>query len=59
MTRPAKINHVSAKKSPIFLSLLYHILQTVYINTIKSLSPLQNLMGFVLKFTEVGYHIQS
>ena len=47
------------KKSLIFLSLLYHNLRTVYTNTIKSLSLLQNLMGFLLKVTEMGYHIQS
>ena len=28
-------------------------------NKIKSLSLLQNLMGFLLKFMEMGYHIQS
>ena len=59
VTGPAKINHVSAKKSPIFPYLLYHNLRTVCTNTIKSLSLLQNLMGFLLKFTEMGYHVQS
>ena len=59
VTGPAKINHVSAKNCRFFLSLLYHNLQTVYTNTVKSLSLLQNLIGFILKFTEMGYHIQS
>ena len=59
VSRPAKINHVSAKKLPIFPSLLYHNLQTVYTNAIKSLSLLQNLMGYLLRFTVMGYHIQS
>ena len=59
VTGPAKINHVSTKKSPIFSSLLYHNLQIIYSNKIKSLSLLQNLLGFLLKFRELGYHIQS
>ena len=41
------------KKSPIFSSLLYHNLQTANTNNTKSLSLLQNLVGFLLKFTEV------
>ena len=59
VTRSAKINHVSTKKLPIFLFLLYHNLQTTCTNKTKSLALLQNLMGFLLKFTETGYHIQS
>ena len=59
VTGPAKTNHVSAKKSPIFLYLLYHNLQTIYTNAPKSLSLLQNLMGFLLKFTEIDYQIQK
>ena len=57
---PAKIYRVSAKKSLICVSsLLYHNLLTVHTNKTKSLSQLQNLMGFFLKFTEMKYHIQS
>ena len=37
----------------------YHNLRTIYTNKLKSLLLLQNLMGFLLKFTEVEYHIQS
>ena len=55
VTRPAKINHVSAKKSPIFSFLLYHNLRTIYSNKTKSVSLMQNLMGFLPKFTELGY----
>ena len=57
MTRPAKINHLSAKTSPIFAFLLYHNLITVYSTTTKPSSLLQNLMGFLLQFTEMGYFI--
>ena len=47
VTRPAKINHVAkCKKSPIFPSFHYHNLWTIHTNKIKSLSLLQNLMGF-------------
>ena len=55
MTGPTKINHVSIN----FLSLLYYNLGNIYTNKIKSTSLLQNLMGFLLKFTEMGYHFQS
>ena len=47
------------KKLPIFLSLLYHNLQIIYTNKTKSLSLLQNLMGFPLKLMETGYRIQN
>ena len=57
VTGPVKINHVSAKKLPIVLSLQYHNLQTNCTNTIKPLSLLQNLMGFLLKLTEMEYYI--
>ena len=33
--------------------------KTIYTSKIKSLSLLQNLMGCLLKFMEMGYHIQS
>ena len=62
VTGPAKINNVSTKnhkKSLIFLSLLYHNLRIIYTNRAKSLSLLQNLMGFLLKLTETGYRIQN
>ena len=38
-----------SKKLPIISSLLYHNLRNIHTNTIKSLSVLQNLMGFFLK----------
>ena len=59
VTGPAKINHVSAKDRRFFPSLLYHNVRTVYTNAIKSLSLLLKLMGYLLKFTEMGYHIQN
>ena len=42
-----------------FPCLLYHNLQSIYTNEIKPLSLLQNLMGFLLEFTERAYHIQN
>ena len=56
VTGPVKINYVSAEKSP---SLLYHNLRATCTNKINSLWLLQNLMGFLLKFTEMAYHIQN
>ena len=56
---PMKINHVSTKKLLTFSSLHYHNLWTICTNKIKFLPLLQNLMGFLLNFTEMGYHIQS
>ena len=47
MTGPTKINQVSANNCQFWSSLLYHNLQTIYISTIKSLSLLQNVMGFL------------
>ena len=47
------------RKSQIFQFLLNHNLQTICTNIIKPLSLLQNLMGFLLKFTEMAYHIQN
>ena len=58
VTGPVIINHVSAKIAN-FLSLLYYNLATINTNKIKSLALLQNLMGFLLKVTEMEYHIQS
>ena len=46
------------KKSLIFSSLYHHNLQTIYTNTIKPLPLLHNLMGFLMKLMEMGYHIQ-
>ena len=40
------------KKLPIFPFLLYHNLQNIYTNKTKSLSLLQNLIAFLLKFTK-------
>ena len=47
------------EKLPIFFILLYHNLHTISTSKIKSLSLLQNLMGFLLKFAEMGYLIHS
>ena len=47
------------KNRRLFSSLLYHNLQTIYDNKKKSLSPLQNFMGFPLNFTETEYLNQS
>ena len=57
--RACKNQPCEHKKLPIFSYLHYHNLKTIYTNMIKSLSLLQNLMGFLLKFTEMEYHIQS
>ena len=46
------------KKIANFSSLQYHNLRNNCTNIIKPLSLLQNLMGFLLKFTEMEYHIQ-
>ena len=42
-----------------FPSLLYHNVRTICTNNLKSLSLLLNLMGFLLKFTEMKCHIQN
>ena len=42
-----------------FLSLIDHNLRTVNINDTKFLPLLQNLMGFLRKFTEMGYCMQN
>ena len=54
VTRPAKINHMSAKNVHGYL--LYHNL-IIYTNAIKSLPVLQSLMSFLLQFTEMGYYV--
>ena len=59
VTGPSIINYVSAKKSLTFLFLFYHNLQTIYIDKLKSLPPLQNLMGVLPKFMKMRYLIQS
>ena len=57
VTGPAKIiYHMSTEKLPV---LLYHNVRTICTNNLKSLLLLQNLMGFLLKFTEMAYHIQN
>ena len=45
------------KKSPILSFLLYHNFITIYTTTTKSSSLLQNLMGFLLQLTELGYYV--
>ena len=52
-----KIDHLSAKSHWFLLYLLYHNLITIDTTTIKSWSQLQNLMGFLLQFTEMRYFI--
>ena len=49
---------LSVQKIAMFF-LLYHHLLTIYINATKSLPLLQNLMGFLLQFTETEYCIQN
>ena len=56
VTGPAKIDHLSAKIAD-FCRLLYHNLITIYIIAIKSLLPLQTLLGFLLKLMEIKYCI--
>ena len=51
-------NYVSAKITD-FLSWLYHNLGTIYINNTNCLTLLQNLVGYLLKFTEMRYYIQN
>ena len=60
VTRPVKINHVyKHKKLPILLSFLYHNLVTIYTNEAKCSLLMQNLMGFLLQFTEMGCYNHS
>ena len=47
------------QKFPIVSSLLYHNLQIIHTDKIKSLSLLQMIKGFLRKFMEIQYHIQS
>ena len=54
----AKINFMSPKNCHV-LFLLYHHLLTNYMNATKCLPILQNLMGFLLQFTETEYCIQN
>ena len=51
---PAIIDHVSAKESPFFFNLLTNLY-----NITKFLPLLQNLMGFLLQVTGMGYYILS
>ena len=53
------INYVSAKKVADFLCLLFYDLITIYANTTKCLSLLQNLMCYLLQVTEMEYYIQN
>ena len=52
----AKVNHHELCES--ISSLFYHNLLTIYTNT-TSWPLMQNLMGFLLQFTEMEYYIQS
>ena len=56
MTGPARIDHVSTKMS-IFSYLLHHNLIACYTNTTKSLSLLENVVGFLLQFMEIEYSL--
>ena len=57
VTGPPKINHVSMiQKSPILSSSPYHNLIAIYANKTKSFLLMQNLMGFVLQFTETQHY---
>ena len=58
LTRPAKINHLSAKNLPIFyLRSIITCELAIYTNAIRSLSLLQNLIGFLIKFAQIGYRM--
>ena len=59
VTRPAKIDHLSAKNRRFLACLLYHNLITIYTTATQSSSLLQNLMSFLLQLTEMGYCIQN
>ena len=54
-----KLTMWAQKNRRFFLSLLYHNLQTICNNKLKTVPLLQNLMGFLLKFTEVACHIHT
>ena len=54
VTGSARIDHLSTKNHWFLARLLYHNLITIYTTTTKSLSLLQNLMGFLLQLTEMG-----
>ena len=51
--RACKNRPCECKKSPILACLLYHNFITVYTTATKSLSLLQNLMGFLLQLMEM------
>ena len=51
-TGPARINHGSA----FHLAMLYDIFIKIYTNRTKCLVLMQNLLGFLLQFTETGYN---
>ena len=59
VTRSAKINHVSAQKSPHFLTLLCHISHFSYGNKMKFTSQMQKFMGNLMKLTEWKYLLQN
>ena len=53
------ISHLSAKNHQFVLYLLHHNSITVHDNTTKSFSLLQNLMAFLLQFTEMEYYTRN
>ena len=55
VTRPAKINHVSTKIADFSFLLCYNLIAICTNRTI-CLLPMENLMGFFLQFTEMGYY---
>ena len=57
VTGPVTIYHLNVNNHQFLLSFLYHKLITIYTTATKSLSLLQNLMGFLLQLTEIEYCI--
>ena len=57
VTELVKTDHLTAKKLPIFSSLFYHNLITIYTTATMSSSLLQNSTGFLLQLTKMGYYI--
>ena len=57
MPGPAKIDHLRAKNRRFLACLLYHNLITIDTTETKSSSLLQNLMGYLMHVTEMGYGI--
>ena len=53
------IMRAQIKNHKLLLSLLYHNLTTICANTVKCISLLQNLLGILMHFTELGYYIYN